>query len=44
MEQISVYKILVRKTKGKRTRGRPRHRRKYNIKLELHANRMRSVD
>jgi hypothetical protein len=34
-EMRSAYKILVRKPEGKRILGKPRHRWKYNIKLDL---------
>jgi hypothetical protein len=34
MGEITVHKILVAKSEGKRLHGRPRHRRK-NIRLDL---------
>jgi hypothetical protein len=34
-ERRGVYKVLVWKPGGKRTLGRPRRRRKYNIKIHL---------
>jgi len=34
-EGISVYRILVRKPEGKRPLGRPRHRWKDNIKVDI---------
>ena len=35
-ERRDVYRVLVRKPKGKRPLGRPRHRWKDNIKMNLH--------
>jgi hypothetical protein len=34
-EMRNAYKILVRKTEGKRLLGRPRHRQQENIKMDL---------
>jgi len=34
-ESRSVYRVLVRKPEGKRPLGRPRHKRKDNIKTDL---------
>jgi hypothetical protein len=35
VEGRGVYRILVRRPKGKRPLGRPRHRWEYNIKIDL---------
>jgi hypothetical protein len=34
-EMINAYSILLRKPKGKRPLGRPRHRQEHNIKMDL---------
>ena len=34
-ERIGVYRFLVRKPRGKRPLGRPRHRLEDNIKMDL---------
>ena len=34
-ERRGVYRVLVVKLEGKRPRGRPRRRWKYNIKMDL---------
>jgi len=34
-ERKGVYTVLVGKSKGKRTLGRPRHRRRDTIKMDL---------
>jgi hypothetical protein len=34
-ERRAVYRVLVRRTEGKRPLGKPRHRWKDNIKMEL---------
>jgi len=36
MERRNAYRILVGKPEGKRSVGRPRRRRKDNIKMNLH--------
>jgi hypothetical protein len=40
----NVYKILVGKSEGKRPRGRPRHRREDNIRMDLREIRWEGVD
>jgi len=35
-ERRGVYRVLVGKTEGKRSLGRPRRRWQYNIKMDLH--------
>jgi hypothetical protein len=37
MERRGVYSVLVGKSEGKRPLGRPRHRWKDNIKMDLKA-------
>jgi hypothetical protein len=34
-EMRNAYNILVRKLKGKRSLGRPRHRWEYNIRMDV---------
>jgi hypothetical protein len=40
----NAYRILVGKPEGKRTLGRPRHRRVYNIKMNLREIRWDDMD
>jgi hypothetical protein len=43
-EMRNVYKILVRKSEGKRPFGRPKHRWKDNIRMDLKEIGWESVD
>jgi hypothetical protein len=43
-EMTNVYEILVGKPERKRSLGRPKHRRKDKIRMDLERNRMGSVD
>jgi hypothetical protein len=43
-EWRGVYRVLVGKPEGKRPLGRPRHRWKYNIKVDLQEVRCGGMD
>jgi len=43
-ERRGLYRVLVRKSEGKRPLGRPRHRWEYNIKMNLQEVGYRRMD
>jgi hypothetical protein len=43
-EETKVYKVLVRKRKGRRPLGRPRHRWEDGIRMDLREIGLRGVD
>jgi hypothetical protein len=43
-EGRGVYRVLVRKTEGKRPPGRPRHRWKVNIKMDFQEGGFEGMD